>query len=303
MRVSKTLARQVLSLGLIVCSLPLMALKCPEEELQNALDQAQDAADDLEDDADTVLSICETSFPSTTASRQLRLDAGSLAATHSNGQAVPLWIDCAGKTAIQSAPASQPVFQTLGPNSRPSVRFDGTDDLISVADDLLNFMGAMNFVLVVKLNSGGDGLLDPWANNRGIFSKGSGPVNNVYLQGDNWSGTNEIAFYSGGAGSIMATNVMVDEFAVIGAMFDGASMRFNLNGDTGIQGFGFSNSVTAEPLIIGANHMGAGDYREQAMELAEAVFFNGQLTMSELEEIGCFYKAKYNLTMYSGGGC
>jgi len=70
----------------------------------------------------------------------------------SNGAAVELWPDLSGNSndASQSTAGSRPTFRTSdGPNGRPSIRFDGTNDFLSIANSFASLNGSGGEIFIV----------------------------------------------------------------------------------------------------------------------------------------------------------
>lgn len=109
-----------------------------------------------------------------------------------DGDAVATWIARAGKNPVQATTAKQPVYKTNIQNGLPIVRFDGTDDYMSIVNPALGATALSVFAVFAKA--------DTIAVLRAVVDVASTGVAGAVLWGSHDSGTSRASGQFGAGG-------------------------------------------------------------------------------------------------------
>ncbi|MDJ1504853.1 T9SS type A sorting domain-containing protein [Xanthocytophaga agilis] len=245
-----------------------------------------------------------------------------------NGGAVPTWPDASGRSnsAIQNTAANRPTYiSTSNFNSRPAIRFDGVNDIMTIATPN---PGAATHILNGYTGSSYDALtyfvvLRPRnisaLNPRGILSKrntNTGTINSdyaydMYLQ-DPFFFTDPYGLFVG-----VANNGNREQFNnnrsysdnnnyIVGFRFDGSQGGNDNNNDRGGIYEGRYNPVfptidftnlnnSTAPLTIGALAANNNSYSD--MDIAEIIQLNRSLNEAERIILENYLSSKYNINI------
>lgn len=147
--------------------------------------------------------------------------AGIVAGIASNGDVVSQWTDKSGnsRNAVQTTVGNKPLLQsTGGPNSTPSILFDGSNDNLSVAYTQAQ---PNTKIAVYKIVS--------WALSDNVYGAG----NTVVMNGS----TPEIRISSSGGSQVAGnTNLAVGTYGIVTAIWNGASSSLQINNTTATTG-------------------------------------------------------------------
>lgn len=196
--------------------------------------------------------------------------------------AVASWADnVAGGTALtQATGAKQPTYRTNVVNAKPVVRFDGVDDFLQRVGVAVNTQ-PMTTILVAKLASvaalkylmdGGGGL------NTHVIYGGAGP----------WGMVAGSQFTGVGPTANTAWHILVARFATINS---------SLRVDGGAGTAGSVADVARTGLTLGAAQTGI---LPAPLDLAEALSYDRQLSLDEINAAGTSLAAKYAIPWTTG---
>jgi len=228
------------------------------------------------------------------------LDAEALSL--GDGDPVASWEDRSGNgfNATRGIAAQQPSFTTAVLNGRPLIRFDGTDDALNLdtaiattTDGILN--GDYSVIIV--------GARRTSTSNDGWFLYGTGPfdaMSNLYM---GWRGgdPSHFRFSQFGAAELQVNsgnylNDGVNQYAIFTGTFgQTASPPRKLYENAGLIGTNTSTQVlTSYP---GAELGGISGANECAVDIAEAIFYQGELNEAQIIIINNYLSAKYDVSL------
>ena len=228
------------------------------------------------------------------------LDAFSLGLN--DGDQVGNWSDRSGNgfDATRVVAGQQPRFTTAILNGRPVIRFDGTDDALSLDGAIAtNGNGIVNrdysFIMV--------GARRTTVSNDGWLLYGSGPFDaqsNLYV---GWRGgaSSSFRFSQFGASELQVnspnyTNNGVNQFAIFTGTFgQAASPPRKLFENAGL--IGTNPSTQALTSYPGAELGGIAGTNKSAVDIAEAIFYQGNLNEAQVIIINNYLNAKYDLSL------
>ncbi len=208
----------------------------------------------------------------------LRSDTISL----SSGSSVEQWDDQSGlgNKAVSSAPASSPLFQTGILSGKPSVRFDGSNDFLTIPSLATFNPTQISSIAVVRRTTGSGAAtvvekFDP-ALNTGFtmdFSNATSPWMSVL--------TNSVS------GTLLANS-----FGILEGIYNQSQNIITISGGAAISS-NFSSPLTATttPFYLG----GRGSQRPFAGDILEVLVYDRAISLSERQEIASYLFLKYGL--------
>lgn len=217
--------------------------------------------------------------PSDVAGLELWLKADALAL--SDGTAVATWTDSSGlgNNATQVTGSLQPLFKTAIVNSLPVLRFDGTDDFMTVAAITNN--DATRTIFCVAKQAADTASRRVWA-----FSATNASLTNVSSQ---WT-----YFANQAVGATSFGTAPAAGFAVVAVRFNTTSSADGFVSTGGATNFDPHDDyqVTGSALIVGAlasaNQPWNGD-------IAEVISYNSALSETDRGNVRDYLRTKYAL--------
>jgi len=213
--------------------------------------------------------------PASIPGLKLWLDASQIVGLN-DGDSVGTWSDTSGNAndATQATVSAKPTYKTSIQNGLPVVRFDGVDDVMTVAAVSAQ---PMTFFLVGKTSSTGRYFFDGVSGNRFVLGDGlNGPPNNM---------------------GIFAGSAIESSFTISGSSFNlwtgvanGVSSSLLKNGaafasgDVGSQGL--SGGMTLGNRYSDPGYCLNGD-------LAELIIYNTSLSIANRQLVEAYLRAKW----------
>lgn len=203
-----------------------------------------------------------------------------------NGSLVGGWRDNAGLVLDEAT--NKPTLQTNVVSGLPVVRFDGSNDWLSVADPAaLDMIGDQTFFAVARTGSASQGNILSHYETGGSPFKGWGlAFNQVAGKFSYWSSTK--GAWSGGA-----TTVNDNTWRLYGLTREGGTVTFYVNGSVDGIVTGHGNVIQSAALAVGAVADGASDRLNG--DVAELLVYSRALVPSEIASVGAYLRGKYNL--------
>ncbi|MCX6023785.1 MAG: hypothetical protein NTZ05_19070 [Chloroflexi bacterium] len=206
----------------------------------------------------------------------LWLPADRLGLAH-NAQ-VASWTDCsgAGRHAAQATAGNRPLYQTSGgPNGRPWVLFDGTDDYLATGNVTLAQPRTM---IVVAKRTG-----NTTAFNRVLYGSATGEMGF-----DNAVNS----YYSYAGGTVLRTAAADNAWHVVSTVQNGVGSVLRVDGVAAAGDVG-GGSISGVPMQVGGSVTGS----PLAGGIAEALIVAASLSTAELQRIERALAGKYGLAV------
>ncbi len=208
------------------------------------------------------------------------------------GTGVSAWGDVSGNgnNATQATGTNQPTLQN-GPNSLPTVRFDGTNDFMQLPQGLSNFTAGASIFVVTNPTTIGSG--------KRFFEFATSPSHdNIAISESAPNGAQfNVNLSSGTASTVLSTNALTaSTYQLIEAMHNGAGIgTFLTNGTQGAQ-----NTMNNIPNVTRTNNYLARDYSGTSTnyltgEIAEIIMYNRNLSTSERQAVEGYLFTRYAL--------
>lgn len=220
----------------------------------------------------------------------LWLRADSL--SQSSGSPVSGWNDESGqgKNATQGTSGNQPTFQANAINGKPAVRFDGTDDFLSMTSGFADFTQGMTVFVVAKPTA-----VKAYAR---LFDFGNGMASSNVLMFRSAS-TDSLSFHSYTGGSLStnltATGMLdLNQSHVFGYHQSGTTGKIYKDGRVVQTGTAAAIQNTSRGNNYLAKSNWTGDEYFQG-DISEVVIFNRALTESERAQVERYLEDKYSL--------
>lgn len=222
---------------------------------------------------------------------QLWFKADALSGTH--GATVDQWPDSSGsnRNANQAVNALKPLYVTNAIGGKPAIRFDGSDDVLSVDDSpVWAFTNFTFFVVLKKTVSSASWWLNAWlaqdpgagSFNKWIWSSSVGDV----VWHINRPGTGSAELH-GNTATLLTTNVYLLEMRKTGSIYD-----FFRNGAAD----GVRTNALAVPDCSAALTIGRAEGGSMQGDIAEIVVYNRSLGEAERQQAGDYLALKYGLS-------
>jgi hypothetical protein len=222
----------------------------------------------------------------------LRADAG--VTTNATG-GVTAWADQStnANNALQAVDAAAPLWVANAQNSKPALRFDGTDDQLDVAPSAsLAIVGDISSFFVVKF--------DDFATFRGVWGKTAGPGNNLPAPTDYYvvppDGIPRV-YRGDGADSLGnvdgTTRLRSATYLVVGFEMGGTTLTHYLNGQ--VIGAGEITATLADggtPLHIGTRE---DSVTRMKGDIAELLIYDVALPEDDRNAVISYLQTKYNI--------
>ena len=231
------------------------------------------------------------------------LNAGDLALT--NGDPVSAWADSSGSTTgAAAASGAEPTFidSVASMNNQAAVRFNGSTQLMTVADQILpTSLSGVTIFAVAQTNEIGD---------FSVFALRNGSTNPLVQLDQDGSGNVRFILRDGANRTINASSAIA-----AGTDYGIYSGRLGQSGSTytGVAGFNGSEGAAASHASINTGSMGDepqtvggidsfGPTAYWNGDIAEVIIYNRELTAFERNLVGFNLAQKYALqTEYHGG--
>lgn len=208
------------------------------------------------------------------------------------GTAVSAWADVSGSgnNATQATGTNQPTLQN-GPNSLPTVQFDGTNDFMQLPQGLANFTQGASVFVVTKPTT--------IASGKRFFEFATSPSHdNIRIIESAPTGAQfDVNLSDGTASSVLSTSALTaSSYQVIEAMHNGAGIgTFLTNGVQGAQ-----NTMNNIPNVTRTSNYLGRDYSGTSTnyltgEIAEIIMYNRNLTVSERQAVEGYLFTRYGL--------
>lgn len=239
-----------------------------------------------------------TFSPSQIPGLGLWLDASAITGL-GDGDAISTWNDLsgAGRNATGSG-AARPVYKTNIVNSKPVVRFDGVDDVMSLAAlSLTNNVPGLTIIAVVKFRS-------VPAAQKGIlfFTTGAG-VTRARLDGGysagKWGAGGRRLDADSFQSVASSTSIVSSGFSIVEGVFDYANSDLfqYINGaldgsSTSFQTPGNTSATNSTAATIGA--LGAADFAD--IDAAEILIWPSTLSSGDRALVRAYLAAKYAIS-------
>jgi hypothetical protein len=210
--------------------------------------------------------------PSSIAGLQLWLKADALGLA--DGTAVSSWTDSSGNSrhAAQATSANQPLLKTGILNSKPIVRFDGSNDFLQTA--AFSVAQPLTVFSVAKTTSTATTYIF-------FDSAASSPRATLAVEPASSAEMNS-------GSSLLDGSLVVNTFQVWSAVFNGATSNIRLNGATGTSGNAGANGLNG--VTIGARY--AGDFVFPG-DIAEVLVYNSALSATDRSSVETYLSRKY----------
>ena len=219
--------------------------------------------------------------PSEISGMKLWLDAADDSTITHSSNAVSQWSDTSGNNnhASQSTSTKQPALNAAPQNGLSTIKFDGTNDYLSVTS--LNITQAYSFYAVAKttVGSGKDYLFD----GRTTDSVRSLVALNNAGKVQSWAGT-------GWANSNIYTP---SGFFTIAAVFNSSNSQISINGTT-VSSLNPGTRNLTNGIYIGTNYLTNADFLEG--EIGEFVIINGAASTTDLAKMEGYLAHKWGLS-------
>ena len=209
-----------------------------------------------------------------------------------NGSTVAAWLDqsAAGNSGVQDKPGAQPTLLPNAPGGRPSIRFDGTDDFLSLPEGFNDFRAGLTAFVVVRPAPGGswsrfiDLDIGPQCENI-VFGRKDAPDKLGF-----WVYTNSVT-----KGKVEALGAVIpnEVQAFCAHLAPGGRVTLYKNGvPVGAGDTSMPKSTSRKPNTLAKSNSGAGDPLFKG-EFFEILLYNRALTDAERVYVEAYLNAKY----------
>jgi hypothetical protein len=196
-----------------------------------------------------------------------------------DGDAVTSWSDSSGNSvnASQATAARKPLYKTNIINSLPVVRFDGTDDTLSINLSLVN---SMTIAMVCSPTTGTDDYVVA-----GDGSSGSPAIVSGYS-----SGTNKYEWFNTATNRYLISNTATGINLIVVMQVDGVSNVGRING---AQVYSNTPSVAVNGKKLTVIGGLTATTNNAGVDIAEILVFSRLLSNRDLEALESYIRAKY----------
>lgn len=207
-----------------------------------------------------------------------------------DGDAIDTWTDSSanGNNATGTT-TTRPIYKTNIVNSKPVVRFDGTDDKLQITDNnTLDLTGDQSIFVVVDYNGTKGALIAHYNNSAGFAGWGFDigvAVNN-----------GKPCYYSNTKGSRQenATALSTTGFHLVAITRASGTVQFYIDGTAGTTLTGHGNTAASDPVWIGILPDGVSPLNG---DIAEIVVSSTALSGANLTNFKTYIATKYGLTI------
>ncbi len=227
----------------------------------------------------------------------LLLKADRAAEQFTNGQAVTLWDDSSSNNYDAEAGSNAPTLVTNALNGKPVVRFDGSNDYMTLPAGFANFTAGVSLYIVARptvLQSGFKFLvLGNGAAQQNIGLGRAGSTNGLQYWTDSSGGSTEWFDTSYGLQANQASLI-----SLLQAPGTANSLSFAEVAQNGVPIYG--ENVFVPPVTNrGLNYIGKSYWNEGLFQgdIAEIILYNRQLTSTEQSTVRTYISEKYGLSL------
>lgn len=232
--------------------------------------------------------VAPTFVPSDISGLTLWLKADSLVLN--NDDPVTTWADSSGlgNDVTQATVAKKPTYKTNIQNSKPVVRFDGTDDKINGAVNLstLFSVSAMTAFAVFKASVINTDAANGYENdciwmhntnaNIGMVLRSTGPTVSAY----NFDNGSDFA----------ASNINTTNFFAAMMRHQSGNIHSSINAGSETTTVSGNTSDLNAPVGVGANY---NETAFMAGDIAEIIFYNTALSAADIARVYAYLNTKY----------
>lgn len=194
--------------------------------------------------------------------------------TASDGDSIGTWADQEGSADLtQSTSSKQPTYQTSVQNGNAIVRFDGTDDLLTVSFSALS---QANHVFIV---------CDHDSDSSNSFD--SDDSNNRHALGAD--GSSQWLLF---AGSTITDNSYATGFELLTGLFNGANSTLRIDGSQTASGDAGSDGLGG--ITVGAQQ---GDQNHADTDIGEVLVYNTELPTNDRDDIEEYLADKWGISI------
>jgi hypothetical protein len=188
---------------------------------------------------------------------------------------VTTWIDSSGQghDVTQATSGNRPTYRVNAVNSKPVVRFDGTNDYLKSSAFTLNRPTTVIVVAKSAVTTGTHTYVDGNSGADLYIYKNSTPSYVMDL-------------------SILSTATVDTGFHIMAATFDGTNSKWRVNGGAGVTGSASTSGAGA--ITLGAFGSGATNFLNG--DIAEVIVYSTVLSLTDLNAVGTYLNSKYGTT-------
>jgi hypothetical protein len=232
----------------------------------------------------------------------LALSASDLQYVLSNGQLVTSWANSVGPAIAATAPsATAPQFVTSGINGQPAVRFDGTNDFLSLPTGFQDFTAGMSLYVVMRptvLQSGFK-----------ILALGNGPSQQNIVLGRAGSTSGLQYFTDHSSGSVQwfdtADGLVAGESMLLSVLQEPGAANTLAFAELSRNGVALDGSNVWVPPVTNrsVNYLGRSFWNEGRLQgdVAAVLLYNRKLSPAEEQTVEAYLGQKYGLNIDDPG--
>ena len=190
---------------------------------------------------------------------------------------VKTWYDQSGngRNLAQATTTKQPLLILSGQNSKPVLRFDGSDDFLFYAHGSTVSQPFSSLTAAKATTTGSVNFLDAYAGVRVLLRPASTTTTQIF------------------AGTLLTLTHDPRNFSVFSAIFNGLTSALYGNGGTGVSGQ--AGATGWNGITLGARSNGdAGEFA--SCDIAEHIFMTGAISQANHNTIGSNQATRFGLT-------
>ncbi len=221
------------------------------------------------------------------------IDGNGLTDSLANGAAITTWNDKSSldNDATQVTSANQPVLNLNALNGRPALAFDGSNDYLATASQIIQGTTGRTIFAVARA--------DNTNTNEALLSLTSTAGGAAAPDASYYTLSGEIAVRLGGY-QLFDSDLVDDDFSVLAVSnatgSDIAGIQGYLNGAAlGVASQDTRSDVTINTRVSGESLIGASHPRNSFFDgqIAELIVYDRQLTPAEMSQVNGYLESKY----------